>query len=171
MVAEERLPNEIPISREQFAAFGSIIHSFAHLEWIIQLTMAAVSDLDFGKVILLTRELTYAGKRDTLFSYMEYKQTPEEQIRKDIKELLNNADKHNPLRNHIAHSIWRQGSRPNSIRPVTIRVRGGRGKIVGSDDEPDYTDAELFAVADTLHQLHNHYVALMWKHYPAFMEE
>jgi hypothetical protein len=168
MVTEQ---NEIPISDEQFAAFGSIIHSFARIEWNIQLTMAAVSDLDFGKVLLLTRELPYAGKRDTLYSYMEYKQTPEERIRREIRSILEAANEHNPLRNHIAHSIWRGGSRPNSIRPVTIRVRGGKGKIIGSDTDPDDTDAELSNVADKLHRLHNDYMALLWRHYPSFMQE
>ena len=163
-------PEEDDISFKHFACFGGIMHSFARLEWVIQGTMAAVAGVDVGKITLLTRDLGYTAKRDALYSYMELYETSDE-LKAPIKGFLDAAHEYNALRNHIAHSLWRRGSRPNSVRPLTIRVRGGKCKLVGGDDEPDYTEAELGLIADKLRQIHNSYMQFMKvRGFDAFME-
>ena len=162
---------EDDIKFNHFACFGGIIHSFARLEWVIQGTMGAVAELDIGKITLLTRDLGYAAKRDALYSYMEFYETPDE-LKAQIRAFLDAAHEYNALRNHIAHSLWRRGSRPNSVRPLTIKVRCGKCKLVGADDEPDYTETELGLIADKLRQIHNSYMQFMKSRgFEAFMEE
>jgi hypothetical protein len=151
---------EDDVNFNHFATFGGIIHGFARLEWVLQGTMAAVADLDVGKVTLLTRELGYSAKRDALYSYMEVMETPDD-LKVAIKGFLDAANEYLGLRNHIAHSLWRKGSRPKSIRPMTIRVRAGKGKIIGGDEERDYTETELALIADKLRQIHNSYIQFM----------
>jgi hypothetical protein len=165
-------PNdEDDISFNHFATFGGIIHSFARLEWVIQGTMAAVADLDVGKITTLTRELGYMAKRDALYSFMELWETPTE-LKNSIKGFLDEANEYNGLRNHIAHSLWRRGSRPKSIRPMTIRVRSGKGKLIGDECEVDYTEVDLGHIADKLRQIHNSFVEFMKSRgYAAFMDE
>ena len=133
--------------------------------------MAAVAGLDIGKITLLTRDLGYAAKLDSLYSYMELYETPDE-LKAQIKGFLDAAHEYNALRNHIAHSLWRRGSRPKSVRPLTIRVRGGKCKLVGSDDEPDYTQTDLGLIADKLRQMHNSYMQFMKSSgFEAFMDQ
>jgi hypothetical protein len=162
---------EDDVSFNHFATFGGIIHAFARLEWVIQGTMAAVSDLDVGKITTLTRELGYTAKRDALYSYMELYDT-EVELKTAIKGFLDGANEHNGLRNHIAHSLWKKGSRPNSIRPLTIRVRSGKGKLIGEDSDPNYTEVDLAHIADKLRQIHNSYMRFMEsKGFADFMQE
>jgi hypothetical protein len=76
--------------------------------------------------------------------------------RETIKRLLDEAHKYNGLRNNIAHSYWVAGKRPQSIKPASIRIRGGKGEIIGQDDsEKDYLLFELGAIADKLRVIHN----------------
>ncbi len=157
MVSEDE---EDAITFHHAATFGGIVSSFAMLEWVIQATMAAVSELDLGKVAILTRDLGYSAKRDALYSYMEIMETSDD-LKSGIKGFLDEANEYNTLRNHIAHSLWRKGSRPTSLRPMTIKNRGGKGKIIGSEDEPDYTLVELAHIADRLRQIHNSYIQFM----------
>jgi len=49
-----------------YRAFGSIIHSFARVEYGLQLTLSALSGIDPGAIGIVTRELNYSAKRDTL---------------------------------------------------------------------------------------------------------
>jgi hypothetical protein len=153
-------PPEDDITFNHFATFGGIIHSFARLEWVIQGTMAAIAELDIGKITVLTRELAYSAKRDALYSYMELYNTPDD-LKTEIKGFLDAAHEYNGLRNHIAHSLWRLGSRPTAVRPMTIRVRFGKGTLVGDDNERDYTLEELAHIADRLRQIHNSYIQFM----------
>lgn len=152
--------DEDDITFKHFATFGGIVHSFARFEWVIQGTMAAISGLDIGKITVLTRELGYSAKREALYSYMELYETPEN-LKSGIKGFLDALHGYSGLRNHIAHSLWKPGSRPNSIRPLAIKVRGGKGKLIGEDTDADYTDVDLAHIADKLRRLHNSYIQFL----------
>ena len=60
------------LTLDHLSRFGSIVHSFARLEYLIQSTMAAVAELEDTKIVLLTKSLTYSQKRDTLYSYSHF---------------------------------------------------------------------------------------------------
>jgi hypothetical protein len=143
---------------EHFIVFGLIITSFARLEWLIQITIAGVGNLDFGKILIVTRSMPYSAKRDTLYALMNNLNMPVDH-KKHIEDFLDEANKINPLRNNIAHAIWCDGSRPGSIKPMTIIVRGGKGKHLGiNDDETDYTVPDLIQITDKLAIINNSYL-------------
>lgn len=133
-------PAQDLLTVEHFARFGSIINSFARLEYLVQVTMAAVAGVPDLKIIILTKALSYGQKRDTLYSYLELYKMENQAHESAIKAFLDRAHRYNPLRNNIAHALWREGIRPSAIRAGYLDVRRGKGKIVGyEDDEKDYT--------------------------------
>jgi hypothetical protein len=147
-----------PLTLDHFFVFGSIIHSFAYHEHLIQATIAGIAKIDIGNVIILTAPLGYAQKRDCLYSLMEH-QIGNENLKKQIKDYLDEIDKLNYLRNAIAHNMWVSGTRPNSIKPMGISVRGGKGKLKGVlESEQDYLLEELISLADKLALINNSYL-------------
>jgi hypothetical protein len=148
-------PKEI-LTVEHFARFGVIIHSFARLEYLIQAAMAAASGLDDSKLVILTKGLSYSQKRDTFYSYLEIYPLVDKAHVAKLKDFFDRAHTYNPLRNNIAHALWRPGVRPGTIRAGYVDVRYGKGKVVGyNEDDKDYTVDELGDVANALHAIVN----------------
>jgi len=149
---------DIP-NTDHLARFGSIVVSFARLEHVIQTAMAAVAGVDDEmKIVVLTRSLTYSQKRDTLYSYFKLYSTATE-TQQEIRNLIDKADKHYPLRNHIAHALWFPGTRPGTIRPAYVNVRGGKGRIAGlNEDDRDYSMDELGDAANELRAIVNNLI-------------
>src|SRR5271155_4307580 len=143
-----------------FAAFGGIIQTFAKFEHALALTLAHIAQLDRAKLLIIMQGLSYGARRDTLYSYMELYST-DPRLKSDLKGYFDAVNEYNGLRNHIAHSIWAPGIQPNSYRPMTVRIRGGKGTMLGVIDdgsENDYTDQELLDIGDKLTLLHNSFV-------------
>lgn len=145
-----------PLTIPHLATFGAIVHTFARVELLIQAIMGRVVRLTGGDnvtvdmVILLTKPMTYAQKRDALLSCIDvFKLT--DRTKTEITDLLNRAHKYHALRNHIAHSLWREGTRPTSVKPAFLDLRQGKGLIGGyEEDDRDYTLQELKDAADDL---------------------
>jgi hypothetical protein len=54
---------------------------------------------------------------------------------------------YNGLRNAIAHSAWKEGARPNSVKPLGLSVRGGEVTLRGVEKgERACTDQELIDI-------------------------
>jgi len=100
MVAD---PKEAVLDDEHFRAFGAIIHSFARHEALMVGIMATIMDADVFYVSMITSELPYRGKRETLLAMIKQKPLSENQIEK-IGGYLGQLHKYNQLRNAIAHS-------------------------------------------------------------------
>ena len=114
-----------------------------------------------SNVSLLMTGLGYSGKRDAVLSLLRDVPLPEEHIER-IRWFLGELHKHNQLRNHIAHSIWRTGSRPDSIKPVGANARGGLARFLGeSADEKDWLSDELVVIADELGDNYDHFVEFL----------
>jgi hypothetical protein len=146
-----------------YRAFGIIIHSFARVEYGLQFTLSALTGVDAGRIGILTRELSYSAKRDTLYSWMEIASVDDAK-RIPIKRFFDEVDSYNYLRNIIAHSIWTHGTRPGSIKPVTVKVRGGKGKFFGDpkdETEQDWTEEEMTNIAAKLALIHNSYISFL----------
>jgi hypothetical protein len=147
------------LNANHFMAFGMITFSFARLEWLIQISIAAVGQLDFSKTLIVTRSLPYQAKRDTLCALMNNLQKLPTEHKTQIRGFLDAADKFGTLRNNIAHAMWGEGTRPNTIKPMTILIKGGSGKQLGiEDDERDYTIEELAQASDKLSWISNSYL-------------
>jgi hypothetical protein len=148
-------PTSTTVTPEHFMVFGGIIHGFARIEGIMIATMASISGVDATLITVLMRGLGYEQKRDALYSYFELFKTEQEHQR-PLRNFLDEVHQYAPLRNHIAHSYWVPGKRPDTIKPATMKVRGGKGKVYGlSENEPDYTIIELARASDKLRMIHN----------------
>jgi hypothetical protein len=145
-----------PLTHAHLSRFGSIVHTFARVEYLMQATMGRIIRLSGGNsltvdtVVLITKPMTYSQKRDALLSLMEAFKLSEP-AKTEITTLFNAAHNHNALRNHVAHALWRRGTRPESIKPAFLDLRQGKGRIGGYEDEDrDYTLEELSEIADKL---------------------
>jgi hypothetical protein len=146
-------PKDDLLSQDHLSRFGSIVSSFAHLEYLMQTVMAGVAGLDANKVTVLTKVLTYSQKRDTLYSYLKFYTVPEVH-EAQIKSFFDGAHKHNALRNHIAHSMWTEGTRHGTIKPTFLDLRQGKALVGGQDEkERDYTMNELGDAANELRNI------------------
>jgi hypothetical protein len=154
-------PASMNITPEHFMVFGGIIHGFARIEGIMIATMAAISGVDAALLAILMRALGYEQKRDALYSYFELFETKQEH-QGPIRAFLDEVHQYAPIRNHIAHSYWVPGQRPNSFKPASMKVRGGKGKVYGlNETETDYTTLELAAACDKLRVIHNSLLAFL----------
>jgi hypothetical protein len=143
------------VSPELMMIFGTIIYGFARIEGLMIATTSVVADVDSAFVNVLMGGLGYGQKRDALYSYFELYETADG-IQRPIRDFLDAIHEHQGLRNHIAHSYWVPGTRERSIKPASLRVRGGKGRVLGLDTaEKDFTLEELAAVGDKLRLVHN----------------
>jgi hypothetical protein len=144
------MPEPHLLDDDHFRAFGAIIHCFARHE---ALMVGAISKLTGADVVLLsmvTAELPYRGKRDTLLALIKEKPLPKEQIER-ISGYLGELHKWNQLRNAIAHYVWKRGDRPGSVKPMGLSVRGGEAAYRGIEpSDRDYTKQELISIGNQL---------------------
>jgi hypothetical protein len=132
------------------AAFGSIVQHFARHEYLMQGIMCAMLKVPLSNVAMMTSGLGYAGKRDALRSLLRDVEIAGN-LRERIVWFMGELHKHNQLRNHVAHSMWKEGTRPGSIKPIGADPRGGDAKYLGLDpSEKDYLLVELIEIADEL---------------------
>jgi hypothetical protein len=122
-------------------AFGSIIHNFARHEYLMQCIMSSIVDTPLTPVSILTVELGYLPKRQLV----------------KIEGFL--ARLHNALRNAIAHHLWKEGSRPCSVRSMGLSVRRGEAIVLGNDEE--YTVDKLIKIANELSRLYDQFFAYL----------
>ena len=140
----------IPITLEHMKWFGVIITNFARAELVIQQVLSAVHKHDIGPTMILTAGLGYTGKRDALLASLRAVNIPEAH-RERIRWYLGEVHKHSGTRNNIAHAFWTNGTRPGSIKPHQLKVRGGALGLFGHDEEePDHTLEEFEAMAREL---------------------
>jgi hypothetical protein len=142
---------------EHFRAFGAIMHTFARHESLMVGVISVLMNADIPFVSMITAELPYRGKVDTLKAMMKVKLLPAAQIEK-INGYLGELKKWNALRNAIAHSTWKEGDRPGSVKPFGLSVRGGDATFTGlEEEERDYTAEELINIANQLINLRDRF--------------
>jgi hypothetical protein len=144
----------------QLNSFSSIIATFAKFELGMIATLSIISGIDDHKLMVIMRGLQYTPKRDTLYSYMElYSVDPV--IKEYSKLFFDEVNKYSGLRNHIAHSIWVPGERPDSVMPLSIKIQGGKGRLINDEQDQNrhhYTTQELIDIQNKLSFMHNSYV-------------
>jgi len=154
-------PKSSPLTPDHFAAFGAIIHHFARHEYLMQCIVSALIEVPLVPVSILTVELGYRARRETLLSLMRAKPLPKKQLER-IETFLSILDKRNGLRNAIAHNVWKSGTQAGSIRPVGISVRGGEARFKGlAEGEDEYTADKLRRTANELARSYDKFVAYL----------
>jgi hypothetical protein len=139
----------------ELAAFGAVVQCFARVELLMQAMMAALTGADLDAVMLMTSSLSYSARRDALLSLVDGVDMAEAR-RDGLKARLGRIQRDGKLRNWIAHSTWKPGTRPGSIKPFQVQSRGGKMTALGFDEaERDWTTAELIEIADDLGRAYN----------------
>lgn len=150
--------SEYLVTTEHMAAFGSIVQHFARHEYLMQTLASMLLRAPISNVALLTAGLGYAGKRDAILSLLRDVQLPPGGADR-IRWFLGELHKHNQLRNHVAHSLWKAGARAESIKPLGADARGGNARFLGLDaNEKDWLIEELVDVANELGRNYDRFV-------------
>lgn len=150
-----------PLTDEHFRAFGAIIHLFARHEALMVGVMSTLTKTELYAIGLLTAELPYRGKRETMLAMLKDYRV-DGTIRERISWFMGELHKHNQLRNHIAHSRWTAGNRPKSIKPISLSIRGGTATMLGvNSEEKDYTDKEMINIAHELIRNRNQFATYL----------
>jgi hypothetical protein len=141
--------------------FGTIVQWFARYELLMQDVMATVAGSDSAAVMLLTRRLDFAAKRQVLLDLLRHRPVPLDQFDR-IRGHLVIPDNLTPLRNNIAHSAWKPGVsatgvQPNWILRIPPSVKPSRGDpamsgtyLEDDDDQIEYTLEDLAQIVESL---------------------
>jgi hypothetical protein len=65
-------------------------------------------------------------------------------------KLVDRVNDKSVLRNNVAHTSWRRGRRPGSIKPLVIKAKGKLLLLGAHHDEKDWTAEELNSEADEI---------------------
>jgi hypothetical protein len=147
-----------PITREHLTAFGAIIHQFARFERLVEIIInAALGGRTFGLTALALSGLSYSGKCDALLSLMKIMSFSDGSTDRsgEITTIVKEFNSYNYLRNSIAHHTWIEGTRPNSVKPMSISARWGDAKVRGlAEDDQDFELNDIVNVANKLISIH-----------------
>ncbi len=142
--------NYSAVTPEHATAFGFIINIFAKIEMQMQITAAGILDTDLGTALILMGDTHYRQKQTTLRN-LHATHGIAGHWNPQLIEILDEVSKLSKLRNHIAHSTWRAGRKPGSIKPMGMALRGGTPKPYGyKHNEKNYTVADLEASARSI---------------------
>ncbi len=121
--------------------------------------MATVAGCDAAAVMLLTRRLDFATKRQILLDLLRHRPVPLDQFDR-IRGYLVIPDNLTPLRDNITHSAWKPGAtatgvQPNWILRIPPSVKPARGApatagayVEDDEDRIEYTLDDLVLVVE-----------------------
>jgi hypothetical protein len=144
-----------PLTHDHLQAFGGIVQLFARFERLVEIAVSAILGTKYGLTAISMASLGYNAKCDVLLSLVAT--VIMDQKHKDaISTHVKDFNAFSGLRNNIAHHVWREGTKSDTIKPLSVKSQGGKGKVTGfKDDEPEYTVAELFKIGNTLIAIHD----------------
>ena len=151
-----------PLTKEHYLAFGVIVHSFARFERLIEISIhCAIGARSFGLAAMAISGLGYQAKSEALSALLGTVKFPNDDNAKILK-YLTDFNSNLPLRNVIAHHVWREGKREGSIKPLKISVRGGKRRLQGTrEEETDYTLDDLASIATSLNDQCEEFAAFL----------
>jgi len=140
------------VSDEHLLAFGRIIHRYAAVESGIKIALSGLLEIGLDLAMITFEPYGALHLKNVARSLAKQRLRPE--LSKQFVCIVGDWYALNYLRNIIAHSRWTEGSRPNSIKPRSIRIQNGHAQWFGDDEaEDDYTAEELNAKSDKLNEV------------------
>lgn len=98
---------------------------------ILMYCIAAVLEISISKALIMFWHSGYNDRRDRLVNLIELTAILSEEKQKEFDCLITRLNAGYKMRNTVAHSVWGEGEKPNSIKPHTIIARGGKIKLSG----------------------------------------
>ncbi len=139
------------VSEDHLRAFGSIITTFARFERLIELVAAHVLGTSISMATVATSGLGYGAKCEATLALIGISPPKgSTDTAEKIKNFIDEFNKFSPLRNHVAHRVWKHGTKHNTIKPIGLSVRGKLKGYGLRDDDREYTAQELIDIANLL---------------------
>jgi hypothetical protein len=139
------------LTDEHFHAFGVIVHQFALFERLVERCISGCLGSHLPITMVGISQLSYSAKCDSLKSILCVVGNGLFDHRQGLESIVDGFNEYSTVRNAIAHNQWVEGTRPNSIKPLSVTSRGGKLKIRGlTGDDKDYLAAELMEIANNL---------------------
>ena len=149
------------LTKEHCCAFGAITVAFARHEMLMVGAISNLLNVNPGGLMHLTAEMPYRAKKDALTALIKQSDLSKSDQNRIVWH-LGQFHTYNDLRNSIAHYIWKRGTRPGSVKPLSLSVRSGKTTIRGiTHDEDDYTVEELNSIADKLFDQQRRFTELL----------
>jgi hypothetical protein len=153
------MPNSL--EHAQFHAFGYIISTYAKVEQGFKFLIGHLVDVPRPIAMMLCEPYTTANLRNVTKIIAAAYDLPCD-IRQRIADMVGELKSFGKLRNDIGHNMWKDGVRPNSIKPIHLDIRSGKPVFRGAEDgERDWTIEELEAEAVRLNALHSAQLKLL----------
>jgi hypothetical protein len=151
-----------PLTNDHLLAFGSIIQDFARFERLVEICISKILSANYTLTAITISNLGYRAKCQALETLLILTSWPDQERAHIVSRFITDFNSRTPLRNSIAHHPWKEGSRRESIKPLSAMSRGGKAKFQGvSDDERDYTADELFEIANSLKNIHDNFTKFL----------
>lgn len=136
------------IPKDHLAAIGSIACLWTAVEIYMELTILGLYEIDMGRGLVLTNNLTFQS-RMSLLRILAGEKTEKLMTAAQAEELgkiLGRVEDAYNDRNIVVHALWDHADKPGFVRRRTIRARGKKLQTVTQD----YSAADLRAIADRI---------------------
>jgi hypothetical protein len=147
---------DYPLREDHLLAFGAIVQNFARFERLIEISVSRILKANYALTAIVMSNLGYTAKCEALKSLLGIVSWLDKGKRATVLRYVEDFNAYVPLRNVIAHHPWKEGTRTDSVKPMSARSRGGKAKFQGvRDEEQDYTIDDLNNIANALVVIHN----------------
>lgn len=137
------------VSQEHYTAFGRIVHAFARVETILAEAIRCLLKMSTEQAAVSLSQYGYEQLRGLLQAMIEEASAPKNH-KEEFLDLIAAIHKKAPLRNNVAHSVWRAGRKDKTIKPFVLKMKGKMFVLGTHHNEKDWTAEELHAEADDI---------------------
>ena len=151
------------LTDHHFYLFGYIVHQCAVIESGLNFYISDFLCVDTVVAGIITKPYTARQFRNVVSSLLALENR--DQLNTELKHLLGEFNRISKFRNLIAHSRWKKGTRPNSIKPMSIEINDNKLKFKGmQEDEKDYTLQDIEEYGVSAEKLRSDFLAFYKRH-------
>lgn len=137
-------------SEAHFKAFGALIHNYASVETGFKIVLSGILNAPLRLMLIMSEPYSSLNLRQVVKAVAKEHDWPDNQL-ETLMQIIGDVKPIAPLRNHIAHCRWTEGTRADTIKPRRIDIREERARYYGNDEEErDWTASEIEAEAQKL---------------------
>lgn len=151
------MPNTA-LTDDHHLAFGRYIAAHTRLEHVLHYVIAGLMGVKVPLSTILTVDTQVRQKFDMALALIAYHggdpAGPRALIRLvKLESLIEKGRAFGKLRNFIAHSLWKSGRKPGTIKPMWTSAKGTLKTLGQSRNEKNWTADEISKKASDIHDL------------------
>jgi len=140
------------LSDKHILGFGHIILQWGRYEMALGKLASTMMSANDEHWLVLNSNLNYVQKRDLVRALFEHPSTVlEDSEIALLDKIIGECESLNRLRNDVAHGLWADGRRKNSITPLGIKSKGSIRFKGPSENQPNYTPEDLMKAAENIY--------------------